>query len=413
VGQSGVALTAAALLFLVPAAGADDTPSLGGILDGQGEVFDHPAPATAPVPGASGVPQDDGEVQSPFARPPEQFRHLMSPLPSMKRDAESDYEEDERLREATQGPRMGALLENIEGATELEVTGADGKTRVLPEGERILTGDVLRTGPGISLRIAFESEAQVLVTPGSELSVVDEREDEGGDKIPSLELRRGEVRALVPPSSEPRPAEKPAASPAPVRREPFRFIVRSRAAVMGVRGTDFIVAAPGEDELSVHTLSGAVEVASEPAKLYRREGVDVPAGRFTTAFGGGRGVNRARAFDPGSYLLRFHERHPKLQSLWKTAAREHQTGRLRYRMERVRWERKGMRRKGSDPGLQFAPPPATGAPRKKRRGTDGGMNWQEPGKVRKRKGAWSKEVLKDLEEPKKPRKKIRKRRPGR
>lgn len=64
----------------------------------------------------------------------------------------------------------------------------------------------------------------------------------------------------------------------------LRFVIRSKAAVIGVRGTDFLISAEeGVEASKVFTLEGGVEVAKTEEQIVAGEAVSVKTGEFVQA----------------------------------------------------------------------------------------------------------------------------------
>ncbi|MCX6108812.1 MAG: FecR family protein [Proteobacteria bacterium] len=123
--------------------------------------------------------------------------------------------------------------------------GATYSVRTAKVGDRLQRNNVIQTGPAGKARFIYRNGDQITVAPGSAFRVTWDAKKE--DK-PILELFSGKIRTLIQ-SEGPRTGLK----------------VTTKSAVMGVRGTDFHVAAwskTGGSELSV--LRGKVQVARLP-----------------------------------------------------------------------------------------------------------------------------------------------------
>jgi len=187
------------------------------------------------------------------------------------------------------------VLTDSNGTTVAAQT-ADGNAVQLNEGDEILAGTDLHLSKDQSVTVSTDTGMNVVADQGAKVKV--SNDDDG---VPLFEVALGEVRAFLSPT-EPKPAV-----PAP------RLRVTTPGAVVGVRGTDFVVnsAQGGTD---VHTLEGTVEVAGS------RE--DLKAGR-TTPLGQGEGVEGVHAgapmvkktFNRDEFMNRFNKRHPQLAKL--------------------------------------------------------------------------------------------------
>jgi hypothetical protein len=136
-------------------------------------------------------------------------------------------------------------------------------------GDRVENGNVLRTAPGAKARVVFDNGDQFQVGPGTayRVSWTAPAKEEARTRV---ELMYGKFRGVV------------------VKEGPRkRMFLRSKSAVMGVRGTDFFVSenpASGETELSV--LRGAIDVSpvlpSETDQAAVGREVEVKAGMTAT-----------------------------------------------------------------------------------------------------------------------------------
>lgn len=157
---------------------------------------------------------------------------------------------------------QGAVVTRTEGETKLmikKVAGAaapSGTTAILFEketffvrpaknGDRPANGDVVTTGKDGKVRLIYRNGDQVTVTPGTALKF---SWDAATDKNAIAEIVYGDIRAVIQPDG-PRSGMK----------------VKTKTAVMGVRGTDFYVSAWSKEAGSkVAVMRGKVAVAAKP-----------------------------------------------------------------------------------------------------------------------------------------------------
>jgi len=94
----------------------------------------------------------------------------------------------------------------------------------------------------------------------------------------------------------------------------YLFGFRTKAAVIGVRGTEFTVeTATDTQKTQMHTLAGEVVVAKDQQQFDAGKGVSVPMNSFITA-DLVTGLSAPQAFDPKSYLQELKEKQPDLKS---------------------------------------------------------------------------------------------------
>lgn len=237
--------------------------------------------------------------------------------------------------------RLGPVLESLDGISSISVVASDGTHREAKLDDPLQTGDTLEVGPGASLTVAYEDGAQVIVADGSKVKIGEEAETSGEPKVPSIEVQDGGVRALVETyvaPGAPSVEAKPSTAPAP---RSHRFLIRTRSAMMGVRGTDFIVQVK-DDQVALNTFSGTVEVASDLGSFGGKGMVSVKEGRALTSDG-------TQAFVPGDFLKEFNKKHPRLENLYVKAQREAGDGTLKKKFSTLREELK--LKKGDSPEM--------------------------------------------------------------
>lgn len=176
-------------------------------------------------------------------------------------------------------------LEKIQGGEQVRLTRA-GKELRARAGDTVEVGDLVRTSDGQRATILYADGTRLDVLPSSELRLV----PKGEDGSQAQELIQGAVRGVV--------TRGPAGAAA---RPKHRFTLRSRAAVMGVRGTDFVMTlVTGAEKATVHVIEGTVDVAADAGALAAGKATPVQAGAFVEATPAGVGV--PQAFDPAKFL---------------------------------------------------------------------------------------------------------------
>lgn len=164
------------------------------------------------------------------------------------------------------GPQVGTLT-GVEGSVQIyshpSASGLEGPSpHVKYEGiyysvvdgkigDRVEKGNILRTRPGAKALIIFDNGDQYHIAPATAFRV--DWDHDAAISHPEMELRYGKIRFVIA-KGGPR----------------SNFHVRSRAATLGVRGTDFFVAVD-DDVMETATLRGAVEV--QPLAAPQQPGV--------------------------------------------------------------------------------------------------------------------------------------------
>jgi hypothetical protein len=212
---------------------------------------------------------------------------------------------------------IGPLLETLDGAPSAEVHTADGQVRSVQQGEELEYGDELLTGQA-SARVAYSDGSQVLLASGAAAKL----------QKSELNLEEGEARTIVEPAAQ-NPNTNTGGQP-----PPHKFIIRTRTAVIGVRGTDFVVSSQGS-QTSVHTVDGVVDIAGDEASLRQGRGQSVAPGQYSEANGSGP-PSPPQKYDVSKYLGSFHQRHPRLAALHEAAKSDASNGRLKQRFQQLR-----------------------------------------------------------------------------
>ena len=157
------------------------------------------------------------------------------------------------------------------------------------------------TGEGVAARLLYPDGSQLLLGENSELQI---QLPEAG--APMAELQKGSVTAKV----------TKAATPG----APYKLFIKTNAAVMGVRGTEFVDdhdPAAGKTEL--HTLEGRVEVGSSREEVGAGKGRGVEADQ--TLHADRAGVSRVEKFDRVAFIKHRQERHPHAHRLDRRVVR--------------------------------------------------------------------------------------------
>lgn len=168
--------------------------------------------------------------------------------------------------------KMRGSVEILSGGTK-SVSGKgphvkyNGKYYTLTKpgvGDKVLQGQIVRTGKRSLARIIFDNGDQFTVGPGSEyaLSVPKKRKDQSS----LINLTRGKLRAII---SKDGPRNK--------------MGVETRNVAIGVRGTDFYVDAKGYDRSEVSVIRGEVKLKEKPVeKILKKKAKDIKVVRKST-----------------------------------------------------------------------------------------------------------------------------------
>lgn len=216
---------------------------------------------------------------------------------------------------ASEAPEALPVIDRVEGDQTVVVRTPKGN-RVAARGTKVNIGDFIRTGPRASVKVVFPDGSKLLIGRSSEVEV---KPPIAGTAV--TELHEGEIRGVI---KKPKGLQNISDA---AKNNPPKFMVRSRAAVMGVRGTDFVYSVEevasktvGEGaktvaKSSLHTLEGMVEVAPDEDTLFMGKGVKVPHNQAVEAHQGI--VGKPHAFDRGEFVSRLESAQPEFASFSK------------------------------------------------------------------------------------------------
>lgn len=174
--------------------------------------------------------------------------------------ASTEYGEGNQSAEVVlaRGSVSVVRLANLGRAAEGRRLGqreAESEKSPLREGERVQVGDRILTGADGRVRLRFAELSEIFVSPNSGIVVEEallEKRVGPPKRTIIIDLKQGRLRSRVQGRYDDGES---------------RFQVKTRSAVAGVRGTDFVVSFyPGEQDwkTEVHTLSGQVCFGRDP-----------------------------------------------------------------------------------------------------------------------------------------------------
>ncbi len=219
-------------------------------------------------------------------------------------------------KEALQVP-TGAFIETIAGHATVPAQ-IGGEAKELSEGDLVPDGTTLHTSAGEVVRVGYSNGTQVTLGGDTEARM----DEESG--VPLWDLVKGIFAAKV--------EKKVPAS------EDHRFLVKTKTAVAGVRGTQFYVEQNDASESSIHTMEGVVEVAKDRSELKKGTGEKVAMNMQVKAVRSG--ISKPETFDRQAFMAELRTRHPFLSKVLKKPARSWQVVSEQRRQRLERAERK-------------------------------------------------------------------------
>ena len=188
-------------------------------------------------------------------------------------------------------------IESIAGTEEVDVDRNGAATQAV-EGDELQEKDRVKTGADNSVRITYPDGSAVIMGSSTVLEV--EAPDGGAS---SAQLISGTIQAVV--------AKQKGAQNS---GSPHKFFIKTDSAVMGVRGTEFVVEnSPGTEGTSLHTLDGTVDVGKDVQSVRNGQGSAVTKNQMIEA--NGKGISQPRAFDRRAFMQRFRKTHPRVAAI--------------------------------------------------------------------------------------------------
>jgi hypothetical protein len=185
----------------------------------------------------------------------------------------------------------------------------------LKEGQELQAGNKVTTDGESSVRIVYQDNSQLYVGRNSEIEVGASR---GG--APVTTLLQGKTRAIV--SKNTQVDETVDSKPAPR----VKFIIRTKSAVMGVRGTDFVTQTDADGGSSqIHTLEGEVAVArpGDEAGLFAGRGILLGPNQFLQSKLGAV-IGKPQLFQRTQFLKNLGADQPMFKNLMDRMPRGYQ-----------------------------------------------------------------------------------------
>lgn len=182
-------------------------------------------------------------------------------------------------------------IKALKGVDSLAVKVPDGQTALLKVGDDIPKGSHFELPKKAYLMVAYANGFKVYSRAGTKFTV-DEAAIEGKTDAPLIRLDKGEIR-----SSRPEQAEK------------ANFYVETKVAVVGVRGTDFIVNSTG-NSTDVRTFHGRVEVARNFDRLREGDSRSLVPGERLQAHSKGE-LPKVQKFDLQKERREYEQRNPE------------------------------------------------------------------------------------------------------
>jgi len=196
------------------------------------------------------------------------------------------------------------VVESIAGAETVSVKGGS-KTRKAKAGDEIRYGDRIKTPAKVSVRVLYPDGTQIAVGQNSEAEIQRQEGDTSSQRLHSGQIW-GQVTKIK--------------NPVAGKSKP-RFIIRTKTAILGVRGTEFVVD-QGAKEAQFHTLEGEVEIAKDEAALKAGKVTKLLQDQMLTAKAGKLEV--PKAFDRQQFMSALTAKQPQFQQFLQQAPKPYE-----------------------------------------------------------------------------------------
>jgi hypothetical protein len=174
-------------------------------------------------------------------------------------------------------PVLSALVKG-----KAKIIGWNGYVQNAEPGRVLEVGEIIETDETASALLTYPDGSRALLGPGTKFEVKAKI-----DGVETNELSKGSVRGII------RKLDRKA-----VRHH---YLFKNRAAVMGVRGTDFVMSFDGVNS-DTRVLEGLVEVAGDEGTLAKGAGAPVKGGEWlANAPSTGMPGAAVKSFEPTEY----------------------------------------------------------------------------------------------------------------
>jgi hypothetical protein len=162
-----------------------------------------------------------------------------------------------RAPAAARAPDRSGEIILVVGDAKVRRAG-QARDESLAQGATVFAGDLLMTGVDGRVRVRFPELSEMFVSPNTSIQIEQATGSAGASRKIMMDLMKGKIRSRV----QGRYGEDP--SKLPPGETASTFQIRTRTAVAGVRGTDFVASfEPGAREWTteIRTLTGEVALA--------------------------------------------------------------------------------------------------------------------------------------------------------
>jgi len=237
-------------------------------------------------------------------------------------DSFSQTDENELDQGTIQQNLSLPLVLDIEGEKDRITTTTEmGRRKVIRKDALLDKGDNVTVPAGTSLRLGYENGAEVLITENSSIKTVIDENLKDDSETPMIDLLNGKIQAFFNNESK-TPSKK------------YKFIIKTKNSVMGVRGTEFVLEHDGEKS-SLHTTEGSVDFSENRESLREGNLKKVSKGNFIQRNKKEK-IGKSKKFDRDKFMKKFRDSHPRLAKLRERAKEGRKSGKRREKFKKAK-----------------------------------------------------------------------------
>lgn len=189
------------------------------------------------------------------------------------------------------------VIDSVDGDKAV-IIFTDKNERQAKKGDDVQFWDVVQTSRRSSIKLRYPDGSVVVVGRDTKFTVQPKQQ---GTQYNQLDW--GQVRAQVTKEDNPSP------------KAPPRFVIRTKTATMGVRGTDFVAGFDAQSgQASLHTIEGTVDMAADESKVMSWQGTPITAGHDASLNTTSQAI-AVGSFAPQAYKEKMKTEQPELVAL--------------------------------------------------------------------------------------------------
>jgi hypothetical protein len=186
--------------------------------------------------------------------------------------------------------------------------GSSTAPRRVTKGEKLPFWTSVQTSPRAAMKVKYPDGSVLVIGRDSKMEI---QPKQNGTQFNRLDW--GQVRAQI--------EKAPLAAGVDAAKAPPRFVIRTKTAVMGVRGTDFVAGFEATTQKAqLHTIDGVVDFGTDEQSVMAWKGTPVSAGQEISL--GGTEAPAVVAYDTRKYVSGISTAQPEMMALANARKKE-------------------------------------------------------------------------------------------